>query len=329
LSNKKLVSLFSILFLLVVLFFYLSNTYTSVEIYSMNTVIDIKVWGINRFKAVKDIEFEINKLNALFDDFSPNSEVTLINNNAGIKPVKVSYETLDIITKAKDMYDKTDGNFNIMIAPVLKLWGFKSGDFKVPAKNEIEEALKLTDINDLIISGDEVFLKKKGESIDLGGIAKGYALDKVKDIIENDNVTKAVINMGGNVFVYSKNNNEIFTIGIKHPRENGIIATVKVKSGTFVATSGDYERFFEYKGVRYCHIFDPKTGFQANEIVSATAITKTGYVGDVLSTAMFVDGKDSAFELAKRLNASCIIVDKELNVFYTDDLKGVVSVENR
>jgi thiamine biosynthesis lipoprotein len=295
----------------------------------MNTVIDIKVWGINRFKAVKDIEFEINKLSVLFDDFSPNSEVTLINNNAGIKPVKVSYETLDIITKAKDMYDKTDGNFNIMIAPVLKLWGFKSGDFKVPEKSEIEEALKLTDINDLIISGDEVFLKKKGESIDLGGIAKGYALDKVKDIIENDNVTKAVINMGGNVFVYSKNNNEIFTIGIKHPRENGIIATVKVKSGTFVATSGDYERFFEYKGVRYCHIFDPKTGFPANKIVSATAITKTGYVGDVLSTAMFVAGKDGAFELAKRLNASCIIVDKELNVFYTDDLKGVVSVENR
>ncbi|MCI4462997.1 MAG: FAD:protein FMN transferase [Caldisericum sp.] len=328
-SNKKLVSLFSILFLLVVLFFYLSNTYTSVEIYSMDTVIDIKVWGINRFKAVKDIEFEINKLSALFDDFSPNSEVTLINNNAGIKPVKVSYETLDIITKAKDMYDKTDGNFNIMIAPVLKLWGFKSGDFRVPEKSEIEEALKLTDINDLIISGDEVFLKKKGESIDLGGIAKGYALDKVKDIIENDNVTKAVINMGGNVFVYSKNNNEIFTIGIKHPRENGIIATVKVKSGTFVATSGDYERFFEYKGVRYCHIFDPKTGFPANKIVSATAITKTGYVGDVLSTAMFVEGKDGAFELAKRLNASCIIVDKELNVFYTDDLKGVVSVENR
>jgi len=318
LSNKKLVSLFSILFLLVVLFFYLSNSYTSVEIYSMNTVIDIKVWGINRFKAVKDIEFEINKLNALF-----------INNNAGIKPVKVSYETLDIITKAKDIYDKNDGNFNIMIAPVLKLWGFKSGDFKVPAKNEIEEALKLTDINDLIISRDEVFLKKKGESIDLGGIAKGYALDKVKDIIENDNVTKAVINMGGNVFVYSKNNNEVFTIGIKHPRENGIIATVKVKSGTFVATSGDYERFFEYKGVRYCHIFDPKTGFPANKIVSATAITKTGYVGDVLSTAMFVEGKDGAFELAKRLNASCIIVDKELNVFYTDDLKGVVSVENR
>jgi len=295
----------------------------------MNTVIDIKVWGINRFKAVRDIEFEINKLSVLFDDFSPNSEVTLINNNAGIKPVKVSYETLDIITKAKDMYDKTDGNFNIMIAPVLKLWGFKSGDFKVPEKSEIEEALKLTDINDLIISGDEVFLKKKGESIDLGGIAKGYALDKVKDIIENDNVTKAVINMGGNVFVYSKNNNEIFTIGIKHPRENGIIATVKVKSGTFVATSGDYERFFEYKGVRYCHIFDPKTGFPANKIVSATAITKTGYVGDVLSTAMFVAGKDGAFELAKRLNASCIIVDKELNVFYTDDLKGVVSVENR
>ena len=295
----------------------------------MNTVIDIKVWGINRFKAVRDIEFEINKLSVLFDDFSPNSEVTLINNNAGIKPVKVSYETLDIITKAKDMYDKTDGNFNIMIAPVLKLWGFKSGDFKVPEKSEIEEALKLTDINDLIISGDEVFLKKKGESIDLGGIAKGYALDKVKDIIENDSVTKAVINMGGNVFVYSKNNNEIFTIGIKHPRENGIIATVKVKSGTFVATSGDYERFFEYKGVRYCHIFDPKTGFPANKIVSATAITKTGYVGDVLSTAMFVAGKDGAFELAKRLNASCIIVDKELNVFYTDDLKGVVSVENR
>lgn len=340
--NKKIPVIFAILSVAVlsVLYFptlkaYIENRYpsntnpqTEVEIYSMNTIINLKLWGKDASLTANEIENEINKLNLLFDDFKPNSEVSLINKNAGIKPVNVSPETIDIILKAKDMYYKTNGSFNIMIAPVLEVWGFKSGEFRLPSEVEIKESLQLTNIDDLVVDGDTVFLKKKGEAIDLGGIAKGYTLDKIRAIIETKGVTKAIINMGGNIFVYSTNKEEIFKIGIKHPRGDGIIAVLKVKSGTFISTSGDYERYFEYNGVRYCHIIDPKTGYPANKIVSSTAVTDKGYVGDALSTAMFVEGQEGAFNLAKKFNASAVVVNKELNIIYTQDLKGVITLEN-
>ncbi|MGC9171359.1 FAD:protein FMN transferase [Caldisericum sp.] len=326
--NRKLISIIFLALALLPFAFYFARLSYSVEIYSMNTVIDIKVWGINRYKVVSEIENEINRLNLLFDDFNPNSEVSKINNNAGIKPVDVSPETLDVIKKAKEMYFKTDGSFNIMIAPVIKIWGFKSGDFRIPSDNEISSALKLTDINDLEISDSKIFLKRSGEAIDLGGIAKGYALDKIKGILTKNRAEKAIINMGGNVLVYSKNPDEIFKIGIKHPRSNGVIAVVQVKSGSFVATSGDYERFFEYDGARYCHIFDPKIGRPASKVISTTSITDVGYIGDILSTAMFVEGRDGAFKLAKEFNAEAVVIDKNLNIFYTDNLKGLITLEN-
>ncbi|BAL81081.1 FAD:protein FMN transferase [Caldisericum exile] len=326
--SKKIVVTISIFVLLILLLIYFANLSYSVEIYSMNTVIDIKVWGINRFKIVNEIESEINRLNLLFDDFNPNSEVSKINSNAGVKPVDVSPETVDIIKKAKDMYFKTDGSFNIMIAPVLNLWGFKTGEFRVPSDSEIESALKLTNnINDIEIIHNSVFLKRSGEEIDLGGIAKGYTLDKVYEILKRNNINKAIVNMGGNVLVYSKNPDDVFKIGIKHPRSNGIIAVVQVKSGTFIATSGDYERFFEYNGVRYCHIIDPKTGKPAQRVVSTTAITNVGYIGDVLSTAMFVEGKEGTFSLANKFNIASVVVDDSLKIFYTDNLKGLITLE--
>jgi len=330
LSNKKVLTIvFSLIFILVIFFIYFLNQPLHSEIYSMNTVIDLDVWGINRYQVVREIEKEINYLNSLFDDFNPNSEVSKINLNAGVSEVKVSKDTLDIIKKGKDAYYLTNGSFNIMIAPILKLWGFKTGDYRIPSASEIEKTLPLTNIDDLVINEDSVYLKKPNEAIDLGGIAKGYALDKVKSILEKNKVKKAVINMGGNVFVYSSVSNQTFNIGIKHPRENSVIAVIKVKSGTFIATSGDYERYFEENGKRYCHIFDPKTGYPVTLLSSATAITKEGYLGDVLSTAFFVLGKENALKLADKLGVDAVLIDQSLNISYTKGISEVISVENR
>jgi len=309
--------------------YYYGNLYLTSEFYSMNTIIDAKIWGFNRYSTLIEIEKEINKLNMLFDDFNPQSDISKINSNAGVKSVSVSDETIDILLKSKEMYRKTKGTFNIAIAPVLKLWGFKDGHYRVPGEEEIKSVLSLVNLDDLIISKNTVFLKKKGERIDLGGIAKGYALDRVKGICEKNKVKKAIINMGGNVFVYSRNPDEVFRVGIRHPRSSSIIAVIKVKSGTFISTSGDYERYFEYNGKRYCHIIDPSTGYPADKLLSATCITDTGYVGDALSTALFVLGKEEALDLTQSLKYATVVVTPNLNVFYTDNLRGVITIENR
>jgi len=105
--------------------------------------------------------------------------------------------------------------------------------------------------------------------------------------------------MGGNVLVYSNDPKETFNVGIKHPRDSGVIAVLKVKSGTFIATSGDYERYFIENGKRYCHIIDPLTGYPADLLTSATAVTNNGYSGDALSTAFFILGEEKSLALAK------------------------------
>jgi len=299
------------------------------EIYSMNTIIDIKVWGEERNQAISDINEEIYYLNSLFDDYTKGTDVSNINENAGIKAVNVSQETISILNEALGMYYETQESFNICIGPISRLWGFKDGNYRVPTETEIEGTLKLVDIANLHISGNSVYLSKRGEAIDLGGIAKGYALDKILTILKSYKITDAIVNMGGNVLTYSTNPSKVWKIGIRDPRSDGIIGTLSIKGIKFIATSGDYERFFETNGVRYCHIFDPATGKPASKIVSVTVVADKGYISDVLSTSFFVLGENPSLVLADKFDVNLVGFDNALTPFYSEGLKGILSIENR
>ncbi len=334
LLSKNLRIYLPVFFLIAILAFvsfrgFYSSGPKETEIYSMNTIIDIKVWGEERNQAISDINKEIYYLNSLFDDYTKGTDVSNINENAGIKAVNVSQETISILNEALGMYYETQESFNICIGPISRLWGFKDGNYRVPTETEIERTLKLVDIADLRISGNSVYLSRRGEMIDLGGIAKGYALDKILTILKSYKITDAIVNMGGNVLTYSTNPSKVWKIGIRDPRSDGIIGTLSIKGIKFIATSGDYERFFEANGVRYCHIFDPETGKPASKIVSVTVVADKGYISDVLSTSFFVLGKNPSLVLADKFDVNVVGFDNALTPFYSEGSKGILSIENR
>ena len=298
------------------------------EIYTMNTIADIKVYGSNKKVVLQKVVEEINKINELTDDFSPHSDVYKINENAGIKAVYVHPETVDMVKKAVEIARLTNGSFDPAIRPLSQIWGFKDKNYRIPSKETIKNTLKLINYNDIVINKNTIFLKKKGEGIDLGGIAKGYTLDCIKTILKEMHTERAIINMGGNVLTYGNAPNGYWRIGVKNPRGDGIIGILKVKGTTFISTSGDYERFFIKNGKRYCHILDPNSGYPASKIVSVTVVSDRGYVGDALSTAFFVMGKDKALQNAKKFGVNIVGIDKNLKLFFTKGIEKSFVPEN-
>ncbi len=335
-SSKRIVSILAFVFVAAVLLVPIIRKNAVLpkpafsEIYSMNTVIDIEVYGKNKEKVLDKIVQKINEINKLTDDFSKASDVYKINLNAGIKPVKVNPVTFDMIAKSVSIAEQTNGAFDISIYPVSKIWGFKNGNYRIPTETEIQKALKLVSYKDIVLDSENhtVFLKKNGEAIDLGGIAKGYTLDLVKKILDSSNTPSALVNMGGNVLTYKKPpEGKFWSIGIKNPRGDGIIGILKIKGTEFISTSGDYERYFIKNGIRYCHIMSPFTGKPARKIISDTVISEKGYLGDALSTAFFVSGKEYALNNAKRFGVSVVGFDNNLKPFYTPELKNILELE--
>ncbi|MCX6088192.1 MAG: FAD:protein FMN transferase [Caldiserica bacterium] len=330
--NKKIIFVLLIIAALTISAFVViknrtDSEYLTTEIYSMNTVIQINISGKDKKDATDAVTQEINFLNQKFDDFSPQSDVSKINDNAGKNAVEVDNVTIEIISKALECYKETDGAFNISVAPLSKLWGFKGNEHRVPLESEIKQTINLVNINDLIIEGNKVMLRKTGEAIDLGGIAKGYTLDKIKEILPKYNLKSAIINMGGNILTYGISNKGNWLIGIKNPREDGVVGKITIKGSKFISTSGDYEKYFIENGKRYCHIINPSTGLPSDKIVSVTVVSDKGYLGDAFSTAFFVLGKEKSLELANKSGVEIIGFDKNLNPFFTDGIKNEVNIE--
>jgi thiamine biosynthesis lipoprotein len=330
--NKKIIFVLLIIAALTISAFVViknrtDSEYLTTEIYSMNTVIQINISGKDKKDATDAVTQEINFLNQKFDDFSPQSDVSKINDNAGKNAVEVDNVTIEIISKALECYKETDGAFNISVAPLSKLWGFKGNELRVPLESEIKQTINLVNINDLIIEGNKVMLRKTGEAIDLGGIAKGYTLDKIKEILPKYNLKSAIINMGGNILTYGISNKGNWLIGIKNPRGDGVVGKITIKGSKFISTSGDYEKYFIENGKRYCHIIDPSAGLPSDKIVSVTVVSDKGYLGDAFSTAFFVLGKEKSLELANKSGVEIIGFDKNLNPFFTDGIKNEANIE--
>lgn len=302
----------------------------------LNTVISIKTFE-NDENAIKSVELAFSRIQEIEDSLSAyidSSEISMINQNAGIGPVEVSDETYDIVKKSLKYSDLSDGFFDISIGPLIKLWDINGEHPVVPEDEDVKSLLPLVSFKDVELDDDArtVFLKEEGMSIDLGGIAKGYAADEAQRVLRKNNIKSAILNLGGNVYVLgAKPDSSKFKLGVQDPFSNRgeYFGILSLEDGSLV-TSGIYERFFEKEGRRYHHILNPFDGYPMNnEIASVTIVSDKSIDGDALSTSVFCMGKDKGLELIESLDdIECIVVYRDRSVFISSGLKDGFKIED-
>lgn len=276
----------------------------------LNTVVTLEASCDS--KTLDDAFLLCENYEKLFSRTIQGSDVYILNNSDGFTMVNSNTKTL--IEKAVYYGDLSYGKFDITIYPVSSLWDFNNQ--VIPSRNEISEALKNVDYQDIIIDGNQINLN--GKQIDLGGIAKGYIADRLLEYFKNNQVHEGIIDLGGNLVVFGKRD---YVIGIKQPFSNKLAATLKLRNKT-VVTSGTYERYIEKDGILYHHILNPKTGYACDsDLSSATIIGDSSLDADALSTICILLGLDKAKELIENTQQTqAIFIDTDGNLHYTSGL---------
>lgn len=261
---------------------------------------------------INEINSEIIRIEDKFSRYKENSLVYKINSNKG-KWIDVDEEFLYVIKTSLYLYDLSNGAFNPLIGEIENEWGFYDGNYKIPDDDLLKNLLKNIDKKNIKIDEENKKIMIENGSLDFGGIVKGYALDKIKEILTKNNVREAIVNLGGNILVFG---NRKFKIGVKNPREDGIIHVFKIDGNNTVATSGDYENYFIENGKRYHHIINPENGKPAESgLIEVSVVSRSGIMGDGLSTTLFVLGKEKGKDLIKYYfpDVNVLFVDEKLN----------------
>lgn len=280
----------------------------------MDTVCTINLFDQGTEKLYEKIFDRLDNLEQQFSATIDSSTISKINRNAGIKPVDVSDEVFYLLETSLKISELTQGAFDITSGPLIDLWNINGKNPSVPPKEKIHTAMELCDYKKLHLTEQPqktAFLEKKGMKINLGAVVKGYAADTICTLLENEKIQKAVIDLGGNIYVFGKKENgKPWTIGIKNPKQPEGSPLLKVTSEqTSVVTSGVYERYFIQDNVRYHHIFDTKTGYPAQTgLESTTVICSSSLAADILSTTCFVLGETASVNMRQEFE----------NVFGTD-----------
>lgn len=299
-TSSKSHNFFAVAILFLMFLFLVScstkNSKTITNFTAMDTFMTIQSYGKNSRKANELAKKKVLELENLLSVTNAQSEVYFLNHNQQ-KWHTVNPETYEIINFSFQMAQFTDGAFNPCLYPVLKEWGFTTENFKIPSKKLIEQLLPFTDFTKLELNKEEtaVFFPEE-MMIDLGGIGKGFAGDKVLEILKENGITSAILDFGGNIQTLGKKpDGSEWKIGIKNPLTKEIAASVQVDNMS-VITSGGYERNFTGQdGKQYIHILDSRTGFPVdNDLASVTIICPEGKYADALSTAVFAMGLEKA-----------------------------------
>jgi FAD:protein FMN transferase len=267
---------------------------------------------------------EIHRLEELLSTWIPTSELSRVNALAGVMPVPVSHDTMTVVQGAIQVAELTDGGFNIAIGPAVDVWNVIEGR-RVPTESELDALRHMVDLHAVHVDAQRqtIFLDKSGMRIDVGGIGKGYAADRVVLAMKSAGAVAGVVALSGDIKTFGRlPGGRTFPVGIQHPRKEGEVLAFIDLEDEAISTAGDYERFFEREGVRYHHILNPRTLQPARGCQSVTVIAREGIWADGLDTGIFVMGAELGMQLVEALpDVEAIIVDHEGLVHVSSGLR--------
>jgi FAD:protein FMN transferase len=308
--------------------------------YVFGTLVEVTIWGENDARAQELIGKVLREFDRLHKDlhaWQP-SELTKVNDAiAKGETIQTTLELTAILRDAAKLSAQSNGAFNPAIGQLIALWGFQSDEFK-PLVPDAEKITALVNskpsMADLIFDGNKISSRNRAAKIDLGGYAKGYALDRAVELLKKEGTQNALINIGGNIIALGERGNRAWRVGIQHPRKPSAIAVMDLYNGEAIGTSGDYQRYFEKDGKRYCHIIDPTTGMPVANVQSVTVVAKNGaqagVLSDVASKPIFIAGTDKWREAARVMGVDLLMrIDEQSGVDVTTLMSKRLTFEDK
>ena len=310
--------------------------------YVFGTLVDISIFGENEDRAkllsnhlLQEFQNLHNRLHA-WKDMSEGkpSELGLLNTafEQVNKPITLSSDLATMLADAKLLSARSGGLFNPAIGHLISTWGFQRDEFSA-VKIDDEKIKNLVKSNpsmdDIVLKNNVAYSKNSAVKLDLGGYAKGYALDLAANFLRKEHVNNALINIGGNIIAIGKHGNKPWRVGIQHPRKPIAIATIDLPNGWAIGTSGDYQRYFMLNGKRYCHIIDPRTGYPAQHSQSVTVLVppqpanhiQAGVLSDVASKPIFIESPENRKKAAQALGIQdFMVIDDNANIFVSNSI---------
>jgi thiamine biosynthesis lipoprotein len=292
----------------------------------MGTRIYVEVWDTDAAHGEASIDAvmaEMHRIDELMSHYKPESELSQINEHGADHPVKVDKELFDLIKLSTHYSEITEGAFDITYASVGYLYNYPNHVH--PTESQIKAALPAVNWRNLKFdeANHTVFFEHKGMRIDLGGIGKGYAVDRGIELLQKRGIQHAVVTAGGDTRIIGDHMGRDWLVAIRHPDDPNKVVTRIPLSDAAMSTSGDYERYFDENGVRYHHIIDPKTGHSASKVRSATIIGPTATQTDGMSKTAFVLGPEKALEIINRMpEYDAVFVAPDGKVFYSNGLRA-------
>jgi len=307
--------------------------------YVFGTLVDISIYGETDARAQQiagHIQQEFQRLHDNLHAWKPGGELFRLNMSfAAGQSTTVSTEVAEILQQATKVSQQSDGLFNPAIGGLIGLWGFQRDEF-TPVSPDPKQIAALVKANpsmtDLMLDGSRISSRNSAVKLDLGGYAKGYALDLAADYLRQQKVKNALINIGGNIIAIGQHGDHPWHVGIQHPRHAGAMATLDLPDGWAIGTSGDYQRYFELNGKRYCHIIDPRSGFPADGVQAVTVLIPpqphAGALSDADSKPLFISGSEHWREAAQKLGLQyAMLIDKNGAIQLTPGMRQKIKLE--
>ena len=299
------------------------------------TLVDISIWSADQQQAqhaIAEITADMEKMHNEWHAWHDSPLTRLNKALASGQPATVPPSIIPLIQKSMALSNASDGLFNPAVGKLISLWGFQQDDAPIATPPESSEINAITALQpkmqDMTLVRDKLQSSNPNVQLDFGAIAKGYAVDLAIEKLRALGIHNAIVNAGGNLRVIGKHGDRPWRIGIRNPRGPGVLASVEARGDESMLTSGDYERFFEYKGKRYHHIIDPRTGYPASGFASVTVIYHDAATADAASTALFVAGPQHWRDVAKKMGVQHImLVDDKGHVTMTPAMAERVRFE--